>query len=68
MGLLSTIKRYFEGILTDEFHRYKSWEVCNDAFNNHLQIDAHTLHLAVQNSREFRLKSIRCIRRCSNNL
>ena len=44
--ILSTIKRYSDGILTDEFHRYKSWEVCNDAFNNHPQTDTHTLHLA----------------------
>ncbi len=44
--LISTIKRYSDGIFTDEFHRYKSWEICNDAFNTFPQIDAHTLHLA----------------------
>jgi hypothetical protein len=44
--ILSTIKRYSNGILNDEFHRYKSWEVCNDAFNVNPQTDAHTLHLA----------------------
>lgn len=44
--ILSTIKRYSKGILIDEFHRYKSWEICNEAFNSQPVTDAHALHLA----------------------
>lgn len=46
MELKSTIEKYLDGIPNDEFHRYKSWDNCHQAFNTKLQTDQHTLELA----------------------
>lgn len=46
MKLTPTIEKYLNGITTDEFHRYKSWDNCHQAFNVSGQTEIHTLELA----------------------
>lgn len=40
------IEKYLSGITTDEFHRYKSWDNCFQAFNRSNQNEAQILELA----------------------
>ena len=44
--ILNTIERYLDGILEDEFHRYKSWDNCYIAFQEKKKTEIHTLQLA----------------------
>ena len=46
MKITTTIEKYLKGIITDEFHRYKSWDNCHQAFNVAGQTKIHTLELA----------------------
>lgn len=46
MKIIPTIEKYLSGITTDEFHRYKSWDNCHQAFNVANQVEIHTLELA----------------------
>jgi len=46
MEITPTIEKYLNGILTDEFHRYKSWDNCHQSFTNTKQTEIHTLKLA----------------------
>ena len=44
--IINTIERYLDGILEDEFHRYKSWDNCYIAFQKKKKSEIHTLQLA----------------------
>jgi len=46
MKITPTIEKYLNGVTTDEFHRYKSWDNCHQAFNVAEQTQIHTLELA----------------------
>ena len=46
MKFISTIEKYLNAIISDEFHRYKSWDNCHEAFNVGKQTEIHTLELA----------------------
>lgn len=46
MDIINTIERYLDGILEDEFHRYKSWDNCYIAFQEKKKTEIHTLQLA----------------------
>lgn len=46
MKILLTIEKYLNGITTDEFHRYKSWDNCHKSFRVSTQTDIHVLELA----------------------
>ncbi len=46
MEIQNTIEKYLNGILTDEFHRYKSWDNCHQSFSVSKQAEIHTLELA----------------------
>ncbi|ERM80918.1 hypothetical protein P872_11100 [Rhodonellum psychrophilum GCM71 = DSM 17998] len=46
MNITSTIEKYLNTIIKDEFHRYKSWDNCHQAFNVDGQTQIHTLELA----------------------
>ncbi len=40
------IKKYVASITSDEYHRYKSWDICHQSFNVSKQTDNHILQLA----------------------
>jgi hypothetical protein len=42
----SNIEKYLSGITTDEFHRYKSWDNCFQAFSVSKQLEIQVLELA----------------------
>lgn len=46
MEITLTIEKYLEGITSDEFHRYKSWDHCHQSFSSSTQTDYHVLELA----------------------
>ena len=46
MEITPTIERYLDGIIADEFHRYKSWDNCYQAFHVDKMTEIHTLELA----------------------
>jgi len=46
MEITATIEKYLNGIITDEFHRYKSWDNCHQSFSVSNQTDIHILELA----------------------
>ncbi|CAM4331469.1 hypothetical protein EWU23_00250 [Cytophagaceae bacterium 50C-KIRBA] len=46
MEIIPTIEKYLNGITTDEFHRYKSWDNCHQSFSVSNQKDSHILELA----------------------
>lgn len=46
MTIKSTVEKYLNGMTTDEFHRYKSWDNCNQSFSVSKQTKMHTLELA----------------------
>jgi len=46
MKIVPTIEKYLNGITTDEFHRYKSWDNCHQSFSVSMQTEIHTLELA----------------------
>lgn len=46
MKLIQIIEKYLKGIMTDEFHRYKSWDNCHKSFGESKQTEIHTLELA----------------------
>lgn len=46
MKLITTIEKYLNSITSDEFHRYKSWDNCHEAFNVGKQTEIHSLELA----------------------
>ncbi len=46
MEITQTIEKYLNGITTDDFHRYKSWDNCHQSFNTSTQTDIHVLELA----------------------
>lgn len=45
-GIINIIEKYISGITTDEFHRYKSWDNCFQAFNTSKQLKIQVLELA----------------------
>lgn len=46
MEITPTIDKYLDGIIADEFHRYKSWDNCYQAFHVDKMSEIHTLELA----------------------
>lgn len=46
MKIVPIVKRYLSVFILDEFHRYKSWDNCHQAFNVSEQTRAHSLELA----------------------
>lgn len=46
MGIVNIIEKYLSGITTDEFHRYKSWDNCFQAFSVSNQTEIQVLELA----------------------
>lgn len=46
MEIIPTIEKYLNGITSDEFHRYKSWDNCHKSFSASIQTDIHVLELA----------------------
>lgn len=46
MKIVNTIRKYLSGIISDEFHRYKSWDNCFKAFSVSEQSEIHILELA----------------------
>lgn len=44
--MICTIEKYLSGITTDEFHRYKSWDNCFQAFSSSRQSEIQVLELA----------------------
>ena len=46
MEITPTIERYLKCIIEDEFHRFKSWDICYQAFNINKQTEILTLELA----------------------
>jgi len=44
--IISTIEKYLSGITADEFHRYKSWDNCFQAFSASKQSESQALELA----------------------
>lgn len=46
MEITPTIEKYLNGIKTDKFHRYKSWDNCHKSFSVSTQTDIHILELA----------------------
>jgi hypothetical protein len=46
MGIVNIIEKYLSGITTDEFHRYKSWDNCFQAFSVSKQTEIQVLELA----------------------
>lgn len=46
MEITAAIEKYLNGITTDEFHRYKSWDNCHKSFNVSTQTSIHVLELA----------------------
>ncbi|MFT3677764.1 MAG: hypothetical protein QM781_17865 [Chitinophagaceae bacterium] len=46
MEIQQVIERYLNKIITDEFHRYKSWDNCHQSFMSSDQADSHVLNLA----------------------
>ncbi|MCF8379325.1 MAG: hypothetical protein K9H49_07095 [Bacteroidales bacterium] len=46
MKITTVIEKYLTSITTDEFHRYKSWDNCHQAFNVAKQTEIHALELA----------------------
>ncbi|WP_010664416.1 hypothetical protein [Marinilabilia salmonicolor] len=46
MKIIPTIEKYLIGILTDEFHRFTSWDNCHLAFSASQQSEIHSLELA----------------------
>lgn len=46
MEIIQTIERYLDGILKDEFHRYKSWDSCFQAFQVKNMSEINILELA----------------------
>lgn len=45
-SIITIIEKYLMSITSDEFHRYKSWDVCHQSFNISKQTDSHILQLA----------------------
>lgn len=46
MEIVSVINKYISGITNDEFHRYKSWDNCFQAFSVSKQTEIQVLELA----------------------
>lgn len=46
MEIKQTIEKYLDNIAADEFHRYRSWDICHQAFCNSKQAETHALELA----------------------
>lgn len=46
MKIIPTIEKYLIGIMTDEFHRFKLWDNCHQAFSGSHQTEIHSLPLA----------------------
>jgi hypothetical protein len=46
MALINIIEKYLSGITADEFHRYKSWDNCFQAFSTSKQTEIQVLELA----------------------
>jgi hypothetical protein len=46
MRIIPTIEKYLIGIMTDEFHRFTSWDNCHQAFSASQQTEIHSLELA----------------------
>lgn len=46
MNIVSAIEKYLSGITTDEFHRYKSWDNCFQAFSVYEKSEIQVLELA----------------------
>jgi len=46
MKFVPVIEKYLSGITSDEFHRYKSWDNCFQAFSTPEQSDTQVLELA----------------------
>ena len=46
MKITLIIEKYINSITADEFHRYKSWDNCHQAFNVPKQVEIHALELA----------------------
>ncbi len=46
MEIVNTIEKYIAGIITDQFHRYKSWDNCFQAFSVSNQAEIQVLQLA----------------------
>jgi hypothetical protein len=46
MAIINIIEKYLSGITTDEFHRYKSWDNCFQAFSASKQTEIQILELA----------------------
>jgi hypothetical protein len=46
MEIVQVIEKYLSGITSDEFHRFKSWDNCFEAFKVFKQTDNHSLELA----------------------
>lgn len=44
--MLSTIEKYLNGLASDEFHRYRSWDNCYQSFNDSVIREIHILELA----------------------
>ena len=44
--MIPTIEKFLSKITEDEFHRYKSWNICHQSFNASTQTETHTLELA----------------------
>lgn len=42
---IKIILQYLDGIVSETFHRYLSWDNCNKALNEDKPIDIHALHL-----------------------
>lgn len=46
MEITPIIEKYLNGIISDEFHRYKSWNNCHQSFGASTQTEIHILELA----------------------
>ena len=44
--IIETVDKYLSSLLADEFHRYKSWDKCFEAFSNSDQMEIKVLELA----------------------
>jgi hypothetical protein len=46
MKITPIIKKYVTALVEDDYHRYRSWDNCHQAFNTPEQTEIHTLELA----------------------
>lgn len=46
MEITATVEKYLNAIISDEYHRFKSWDYCFNAFSGSKQSDLQVLELA----------------------